>query len=455
MERARLVATDPAEGTREFALSNSDVAVGSDRANDIMLTGAGISRRHAVLRLRDGRYFLDDLDSTNGSFINGSRVRGPTALDDGDRVRFGGAAFVFRDPRGAPAGKRRRSASRTVASLLVMFAAGFAIAAGLLNRDWLSRTIGRLARGSSPAASATPRAAGGELAANPVASPAATGSPTTAPATATEPEWLARLNYFRSMAGLLSVREDSRLNDGDFSHARYLVDNYGDMIRGNRSMGAAAHEEDAGMADYSAEGDAAARTSNVAWGCGPFSASAAIDQWMSGPFHRLGLLRPDLTTAGFGDYESGGCWAAAIALPTYGNSSRPATPIAFPPESATIGLHWSAGEWPDPLASCAGYSPPVGLPITLELGSAVAPEVSAYSLSEDGEAVEVCEFDQTNYTNSDEEDQAWARRGLQYFGAIVLVPRAPLVAGRNYSASITIGGQAYAWSFKFGAGSPP
>ena len=130
MERARLVATDPTDRPREFTLSNSDVAVGSDRANDIVLTGAGISRRHAVLRLRDGRYFLDDLDSSNGSFVNGNRVHGPTALSDGDRVRFAGAAFVFRDPR-ALAGKRRRSASRTVASLLLMFRGRFRDRGGL------------------------------------------------------------------------------------------------------------------------------------------------------------------------------------------------------------------------------------------------------------------------------------------------------------------------------------
>ncbi len=205
------------------------------------------------------------------------------------------------------------------------------------------------------------------------------------------------------------------------------------------------------MTDYSAEGDAAARTSNVAWGCGPFSASAEIDQWMSGPFHRLGLLRPNLTIAGFGDYESGGCWAAAIGLPVYGGSPRLDSPIAFPPDGSTIGLRWSIGEWPDPLASCTGYSPPAGLPITLELGSSGAPQVSAYSLSEDGEAVEVCEFDHTNYTNPDEEAQAWARRGLQYFSAIVLVPRAPLVAGKSYAVSITTDGRTYAWSFESGA----
>ncbi len=454
MERARLVATDPAGRTLEFALSNSEVAVGNQQGNDIVLSGAGVSRRHAVVCLREGRYFLHDLDSTNGTFVNGNRVRAPIALNDGDRIRFGGVAFIFRDSRVARAssGKRRRSAFRIAATLLAIFAAGFALAMYVLNRNW--RAIQRVAPG--PAVQATPRTGGGEIAANRPASPTAApeSSPAAAEAMAAGPEWLARLNYFRSMAGLPSVREDSRLNDGDSSHARYLMDNYGDIIRGNRAMGSYAHEENAGMKDYSAEGDTAARTSNVAWGCGPFSASANIDQWMSGPFHRLGLLRPDLAIAGFGNYESGGCWAAAIGLPVYGGSPRLASPIAFPPDGATIPLGWRAGEWPDPLASCAGYYPPVGLPITLELGSPVTPDVSAYSLTEDGEAVEVCEFDQTNYANPDEEQQAWARRGLRYYGAIVLVPRAPLIAGKSYGISITVDGRTYAWSFQYGAPAP-
>jgi uncharacterized protein YkwD len=451
MERARLVATDPTDRPREFALSNSDVAVGSDRANDIVLTGAGISRRHAVLRLRDGRYFLDDLDSSNGSFVNGNRVHGPTALSDGDRVRFAGAAFVFRDPR-ALAGKRRRSASRTVASLLLMFAAGFAIAAGLLNRDWLRRTIERVARGSRPAASATARAAGGELAANPVGSPAAAllSSPAPSEEATREPQWLARMNYFRAMADLPAVSEDPLLSKGDFNHARYMVKN-------NAQPNASAHDEDPDNPWYTPEGRAAAQDGDLippCSGCPELSGAGAIDLWMVGPFHRILLLNPVLRHVGFGEFHEDSRNAYGINLGMAPKRTFD-TPIMFPPQGATVELGPLIEEWPDPIASCTGYGPPAGLPITLELGPGIVPEVSAYSLTEDEQPVEACEFDQTNYANPDREQEDWARKGLKYFGAIVLVPRAPLVAGRNYSASITVGGQAYAWSFKFGADSPP
>jgi FHA domain len=54
-----------------------------------------LSRRHAVLRYAEGGFYLFDLASSNGSFINGERVWRSTLLKDGDRVRLGSLSFVF------------------------------------------------------------------------------------------------------------------------------------------------------------------------------------------------------------------------------------------------------------------------------------------------------------------------------------------------------------------------
>lgn len=48
-----------------------------------------VSGRHAEIRLIDGRYMLHDVGSTNGTLVNGKKIGGPTALGDGDHVRFG------------------------------------------------------------------------------------------------------------------------------------------------------------------------------------------------------------------------------------------------------------------------------------------------------------------------------------------------------------------------------
>jgi len=54
-----------------------------------------ISRHHARLTIRDGRLWLEDLGSTNGTSVNGRRLRRPVALAPGDRVAFASLVFVF------------------------------------------------------------------------------------------------------------------------------------------------------------------------------------------------------------------------------------------------------------------------------------------------------------------------------------------------------------------------
>jgi hypothetical protein len=63
-------------------------------SNDIELSNPTVSRRHAQIEYRDGRFVLTALQDTNGTFINDTLVRQRT-LRDGDEVRFGRARFQF------------------------------------------------------------------------------------------------------------------------------------------------------------------------------------------------------------------------------------------------------------------------------------------------------------------------------------------------------------------------
>jgi hypothetical protein len=174
---------------------------------------------------------------------------------------------------------------------------------------------------------------------------------------------------------------------------------------------------------------------------------------MVGPFHRIALLNPELRRVGFGEFHDDSRHAYAINLGLT-PSRRFEPPIAFPPDGTTIALQSLRGEWPDPLASCPDYSAPAGLPITLELGPHTVPQVSEYSLTADGKVQEVCEFDQTNYSNPDALQQAWGRNGLGYFSTIVLIPREELVPEEHYEVSITTNGHTYAWWFDAAADTP-
>jgi hypothetical protein len=68
--------------------ADSELSLGRHRACDVTLADLGVSRRHAHLRFRDGRWILQDLESTNGTTVNGVRV-GRCELRPGDVIGVG------------------------------------------------------------------------------------------------------------------------------------------------------------------------------------------------------------------------------------------------------------------------------------------------------------------------------------------------------------------------------
>jgi predicted component of type VI protein secretion system len=72
-----------------FNLGGEQLTVGRDSTNDVVINDAEISRRHARLTFQGGKYILEDLGSTNGTFVNGQRLAGPRVLKAGEVVSFG------------------------------------------------------------------------------------------------------------------------------------------------------------------------------------------------------------------------------------------------------------------------------------------------------------------------------------------------------------------------------
>lgn len=71
--------------------------VGRSIENDIVLPGQRVSRYHAQLRFERGRWWVYDLQSTNGTYLGGRRIEGePGAVDNGDELRFGDYPLTFR-----------------------------------------------------------------------------------------------------------------------------------------------------------------------------------------------------------------------------------------------------------------------------------------------------------------------------------------------------------------------
>jgi pSer/pThr/pTyr-binding forkhead associated (FHA) protein len=72
-----------------FSLEGDDLTLGREAGNQIIINDAEISRRHARLYLQGGKYVIEDLGSTNGTFINGGRITGPHVLRPGEVISFG------------------------------------------------------------------------------------------------------------------------------------------------------------------------------------------------------------------------------------------------------------------------------------------------------------------------------------------------------------------------------
>ena len=72
-----------------FELSKDVLLIGRDVTNDIVIGDAEISRQHARLTRTPGGHVLEDLGSTNGTFVNSERLMAPRVLNPGDLVGMG------------------------------------------------------------------------------------------------------------------------------------------------------------------------------------------------------------------------------------------------------------------------------------------------------------------------------------------------------------------------------
>jgi predicted component of type VI protein secretion system len=80
--------TGPAPG-KVYSLEASEISIGREVGSNVFINDVEISRRHARLTLHTGNYILEDLGSTNGTFVNGHRATGSLILQPGDTITLG------------------------------------------------------------------------------------------------------------------------------------------------------------------------------------------------------------------------------------------------------------------------------------------------------------------------------------------------------------------------------
>lgn len=88
----------PVAGGPGLRVSHNRSLIGRSRDSDVHVAAEDVSRTHAVIWREAGSAWIGDLESSNGTFLNGERVDGPAAIVEGDLIALGGTEFVVGRP---------------------------------------------------------------------------------------------------------------------------------------------------------------------------------------------------------------------------------------------------------------------------------------------------------------------------------------------------------------------
>ena len=109
---AKLIINPTSGAKKEIPVAGKIVSIGRDPTNDLVLSDAMVSRRHAILERRGEQFVIRDNRSSNGTLVNGDRVVSELPLRDGDLIAIGSARLLFAaenaadaPPPVAPAGR--------------------------------------------------------------------------------------------------------------------------------------------------------------------------------------------------------------------------------------------------------------------------------------------------------------------------------------------------------------
>lgn len=87
-ERPILMIRRENQPTQQVPISQDEVIVGRDESCDVPLPERQISRQHIRIYRQNDRFYVQDLDSKNGTWVNGQPLKGSTELHDGDEIQL-------------------------------------------------------------------------------------------------------------------------------------------------------------------------------------------------------------------------------------------------------------------------------------------------------------------------------------------------------------------------------
>jgi hypothetical protein len=182
-----------------------------------------------------------------------------------------------------------------------------------------------------------------------------------------------RVNHYRSLAGVASLRIQESVVEAAQNHADYYMFNFADGQAWEHGV----HGEVIGKPGFTGKWpyDRMQATQYPGFGSAEVmhfigDPIASVDGWISGILHRVILLEPILTCGGYGSGKSEQAAVDVINLGIGDNVENQLTnsspyPLSYPADGQQgVPLAWNGNESPDPLP--AGASRPVGYPFTLQ-----------------------------------------------------------------------------------------
>src|SRR6188472_755365 len=84
-----VVITEKTGGQKRLSFGEPEVTIGRVPGNDVVLPKGNVSKRHSRIVLKDNRFIVVDLKSTNGTYVNGRKITSPLVVKEGDKIYIG------------------------------------------------------------------------------------------------------------------------------------------------------------------------------------------------------------------------------------------------------------------------------------------------------------------------------------------------------------------------------
>jgi pilus assembly protein CpaF len=99
-----LVLTEKGGETKQLSFDKDEVTIGRVQGNDLVLPKGNVSKRHCRIMVQGSRFSVEDLKSTNGTYINGRKIAEPTAVTGADKIYVGDFVLKVENAEGDGAG---------------------------------------------------------------------------------------------------------------------------------------------------------------------------------------------------------------------------------------------------------------------------------------------------------------------------------------------------------------